>query len=227
MDYEKIIKLGVEITCSDINSRGSGFILRKDGLVGTNWHVVHDNNTGNQSTAISIKIEGFDIQNASIVISDRHKDFAILRVNQVFNDEPMLGDFVTVEAFKEVFFVGRALDVPVLSLHKGWTSAKTTKDGIDILQIDGPINQGNSGGAVFDNEGKIIGVITQTEAIFDKDLQNLTRLIPQLQGDVVILGIRLPETLRRIIFYLNRNRFVGIGYAFSIEYIKEALQNLT
>jgi len=225
MNYQEIIKFGTEIYCLDINSRGSGFILRKDGLIGTNWHVVHSNE-GVCSKTIVVRDQDNNKYPAKILKTDREKDFAVLKIDNVFDKEPMLGEFDSVVAFDEVYFVGRGLDIPNISLHKGWISMKTQKDGLEILQIDGPINQGNSGGPVFNKKGKIIAIITQTEARFDMDLQSLLQLIPQLQGDITIFGIRLPETLRRIIFYLNRNRFVGVGYAFSIEYIKRALKDL-
>ncbi len=226
MNCQDIIQFGTEIICPDINSRGSGFILKKNGSVGTNWHVVHNNFNGDSSNNITVKFQDGEEKLAVIIKTDKEKDFAILKVDKVFDQEPQLSEFRSIHAFEEVYFIGRGLDVPVISVHKGWLSAKTQGNNLDIIQIDGPINRGNSGGPVFDKDGKVIGIITQTEAIFDTDLQKLIELIPNIQGDIVMFGIRLPETLRRIIFYLDRNRFVGIGYAFPIDYIKKALAEL-
>lgn len=225
MDFFKIQKVGVEISCLDINSRGSGFILREDGLIGTNWHVIHDSNTNAQSRSIKVKCSDGSMVEATRVTAAQEQDYAIIKVDKKFEFVPPLANFIEVQPYQEAYFMGRGLDVPTLSLHHGWISAKTQKDGVDVLQIDGPVNQGNSGGGVFDREGRLVGIITQTEAKFDSDLQLLWQLMPHLTqgGNIEMFGIRLPETLRRIIYYLDRNRHVGIGYAFSIDYIKEAL----
>lgn len=227
MNPSQLVGIGAEIYCSDINSRGSGFILREDGMVGTNWHVVHNQGTGAASRNVRVFFGGLQYS-AQIVTSDCTKDFVILKISgaQKFPIKTILGSFSALSAHQEAYFVGRGLDVPGISLHRCWISAKSTKDGIEVAQIDGPINQGNSGGPLMLTTGEVVGIITQTEAKFDAELQQLRQIIPQIQGDVQMFGIRLPETLRRIIYYLDRNRNVGIGYAFSIEYITAALKSV-
>lgn len=223
LKLEDLLEFGLVIECLDINSRGSGFIINNN-LIGTNWHVIHDSQ-GNQSNDVVARNKEGKQFNCIVKESDSQKDFVILQINEQFNLSIDFGDFEQQKVFEEVYFVGKGLDVPTISLHRGWISAKTQVDNINVFQVDGPINQGNSGGPLFNKEGKIIAIITRTEAIFDKDLQGLLRLIPQLQGSVAIFGINLAETLRKIIFYLDRNRHVGIGYAFSIEYLVESYKN--
>ena len=229
MECRDLVKLGVEIICPDIDSRGSSFILREEGLIGTNWHVVHNPVNGVSSKNILAKLGDEENLPATIKVTDRRKDFAILEVARSFSHVPILGDYQSIEPYQEVYFVGRGLDLPALSLHRGWISAKTQKDSLDVLQIDGPINQGNSGGAVFDREGRVIGIVTQTEAKIDGELIQLINEFQQLQNSGMAIafgGINILEVFKRQIYWLNRNRHVGIGYAFSNEYIRQALSTL-
>jgi len=229
MQIDDLIKLGAEIICDDINSRGSGFIARRNGLIGTNWHVVHDRRRGTASQNIRVRTYNSQEFQASILNAEERNDFAVLRVNYSFESEPTYGDFVLTKPFTEIFFVGRGLDVPDISLHRGWISAKTQKDGIDVLQIDGPINQGNSGGPVFTADGKLIGIITQTEAKFNDELLELRQYLADVQqqgSSITMFGVNPLEVFRQMIYWLNRNRNVGIGYAFSIDYLKERLKSL-
>lgn len=231
MDLEQLAKFGVDVLCSDIQSRGSGFILRKDGLIGTNWHVVHNQQSGAASTNIKVRLFGSGTQlNAGLLRADKNHDFAILKIDKQLDHEPKMGDYQIALAYQEVYFIGRGLEVPAISLHRGWISAKTTKDGVNIFQIDGAINQGNSGGPVIDSNGNLIGIITQTEAKIDNELLQLINEFQNLQqsGMAVALGrINILEVFKSQIYWLNRNRHVGIGYAFSIEYIDQALNTIT
>ncbi|MDD3066318.1 MAG: serine protease [Candidatus Gracilibacteria bacterium] len=222
---KKVLEKVASVHCSDINSRGSGFIISSDGLIATNAHVVRQNNQ--TSTNIIVRFDDQSQLEAQVSMLDETKDFAILKVNA--SKELKFFELVVYDKFEEfsdVIFAGQGLDLPRLSIHKGWASRKIDIDGVKALQIDGPINQGNSGGPVLDQCGRVIGIITRTEAKFDSDLAALLQIIPNLQGDIQMFGIRLPETLRRIIFFLNRNRFVGVGYAFAVDYLKDALEKI-
>lgn len=221
-------RLGVVILCNDIESRGSGFILRKDGLIATNWHVVHDKNSGIRSNSIAVLFYDGTSESTQIIRCDKEKDFAVLKIDKEFEFSPEFNSYEDVEPYESVFFAGKGLDVPTVSFHKGWISAKTRKDELNIFQIDGPINQGNSGGPVFSKDGKLIGIITQTEARFSGELLELMDYLKQVQrsGSITMLGVNPLEVFRQMIFWLNRNRNVGIGYAFSIDYIKSTLDEL-
>lgn len=225
MDFEKIKKSGVSIECPDINSKGSGFVFMKQDYVVTNWHVVYDQNSAASSKNIKIKLtDGIETE-GEILIADRIKDYAILKIKKKSTGFLMPGNPEGIKPHSELFFMGKGLDVPEISIHKCWISSKIVKDGIDIFQVDGPINKGNSGGPLLDHEGRVIGIITKTEARFDKELLDLLDYLKIHRGGVFISGIDPLEVFKRLIFWTYRNANVGIGYAISVKYAKEVLDN--
>lgn len=221
--FPSLLACSRTIVCEDIGSRGSGFVLSPEGLLATNVHVI--TRRGVQSSAIkAISDEGIEVK-AEILELDQEHDVALLKIEGTHLQALDMGSFEGVREFHNFFFVGQGLDTPRLGVHQAWLSRKI-HEPIQLLQIDGPVNQGNSGGPLVDENGRVIGIVTQTEAVFDTELNSLLELIPMLQsqGDVVVFGIKLPETLRRIIFFLNRNRFVGIGYAIGVDYLNNLVR---
>ena len=141
-----------------VSALGSGFIVDPEGYVVTNNHVVE--------TAQSIQVIMADDQtfDAELVGSDPATDIALLKVK---SDKPLpfvewgssdrvqIGDWVI--AVGNPFGLGGTVTTGVLSAR-----ARDLRAGPydDFLQTDAAINQGNSGGPLFDAEGQVIGVNT-------------------------------------------------------------------
>ena len=142
---------------------GTGFVIRKDGLVLTNYHVVED--------AEDMRIRSHDQRDfaARIVGWDRRTDLALLRIEDEgpFTAVP-LGDSNRVEIGEWVVAIGNALGLtggPTVTV--GVVSAVgrsiTEPDGIalhDLIQTDAAINPGNSGGPLINLRGEVVGVNT-------------------------------------------------------------------
>ncbi|MEO1037945.1 MAG: Do family serine endopeptidase [Pseudomonadota bacterium] len=139
-------------------AEGSGFFISADGLVVTNNHVVAD------ADQISIVTSDGETLPASIVGTDPATDLAVLRVDGeegsfpfvTLDEDPnvRVGDWVI--AVGNPFGLGGTVTAGIISAKGRPLGAGSTYT--DFLQIDAPINRGNSGGPAFDLEGNVIGV---------------------------------------------------------------------
>ena len=139
---------------------GSGVIISADGTVLTNNHVVEG--------ADDIEIELTDKRTfkAKIVGTDEPSDLAVLKVET--NNLPFmnLGDSDKVRVGDVVLAIGNPLGIGQ-TVTAGIISAKGRRTGIsdggfeDFLQTDAPINRGNSGGALINVTGELIGINSQ------------------------------------------------------------------
>jgi serine protease Do len=139
---------------------GSGVIVSADGTILTNNHVIED--------AIKIKIEMNDkrVLEAKVVGTDKLTDLAVLKVEA--KDLPFLnlGDSDKVRVGDIILAIGNPLGIGQ-TVTAGIISAKGRRTGLsdgsfeDFLQIDAPINRGNSGGALVSLSGELIGINSQ------------------------------------------------------------------
>ena len=139
---------------------GSGVIVSADGYVLTNHHVVADAN--------DIRVELGDRRtfDASVVGSDPASDLALLRINGGGFLTLPLGDSDQVRVGDVVLALGNPLGIGQ-TVTMGIVSAKGRATGHgdgsyeDFLQTDAPINQGNSGGALVNLRGELVGINSQ------------------------------------------------------------------
>lgn len=139
---------------------GSGVIVNSDGYILTNHHVVDG--------AVEIKVELTDNRTftAKLVGSDPPSDLAVLKIDA--KDLPILalGDSDKVRVGDPVLAVGNPLGVGQ-TVTSGIISAKGRQTGLsdgsfeDFLQTDAAINRGNSGGALVNTSGELIGINSQ------------------------------------------------------------------
>jgi serine protease Do len=137
-------------------SSGSGFFISADGYVVTNNHVVEN------ASEIKIVLKDERELKATIVGRDEGTDLAVLKVegrNFPFVDfensaTPRVGDWVI--AVGNPFGLGGTATAGIISAY-GRDIGETF---VDYIQIDAPINRGNSGGPTFDIYGRVIGVNT-------------------------------------------------------------------
>ncbi len=141
-----------------IMAAGTGFIFDKDGYIATNNHVVE--NAGEVTVTMS---DGRDVP-ATVVGTDPDTDLAVLKIE---TDKPLpyveFADSDTVRVGDPVVAIGNPFGLGD-TVTAGIVSAEHRNIGAgrfdDFMQIDAPINRGNSGGPTFDLEGKVIGINT-------------------------------------------------------------------
>ena len=137
---------------------GSGFVVHKDGYVVTNAHVVKEFK--------SVGIELFDGRSLSgdVVVALGDADLALVKiVNPQDLKAAPLGDSDRIKDGMDVFTLGFPLGSRLsgeATATKGIVSARRTLRKVENFQIDAALNPGNSGGPLFDMNGKVIGVNT-------------------------------------------------------------------
>jgi len=141
---------------------GSGFLISADGQIVTAAHVVQ------VADEVSVRFVTGDVVRAKIVASDPSADVALIKAESVpAGIEPVvLGDSDTARVGDEVFVIGAPFGI-AHSLTAGHVSARRTPsqlfggfDQVEILQTDAAINQGNSGGPMFNLRGEAIGIVS-------------------------------------------------------------------
>jgi len=142
---------------------GTGFVIAKDGLVVTNYHVVQG------ASKVTVRIGDGQTRTATLMGDDPSSDLALLRVdpgNQTL--KPLvLGDSDQMQVGDPVFAIGnpfgldRTLTTGVVSALQRQISSPNGFSIDGVLQTDAAINPGNSGGPLFNAQGQVIGVNSQ------------------------------------------------------------------
>ena len=137
---------------------GSGFILSADGYIITNHHVIEN------SSAITVSFYDGTSLPAQLVGYDASNDLAVLKVEATDLTPVVLGDSNNMNVGDEVVAIGNPLGELTFSLTTGAISALsrevTISSGVtmNLIQTDCAINSGNSGGALFNLYGEVIGI---------------------------------------------------------------------
>lgn len=158
--YEEVLGDAIrETQASNRQSLGSGFIISGDGLVVTNEHVIA------QATQITVRLADGSTRGATLVGSDERTDIALLRMEVLARCYPALtwGDSDKVRVGDNITAVGSPFGLGG-SVSAGIISGRGRSLGNgpyhDFLQIDAAINQGNSGGPLLDEGGRVVGINT-------------------------------------------------------------------
>ncbi len=170
-----------------LEALGSGFIIDPAGYVVTNRHVV------DAAEEITVILQDGTRLEANLVGADAKTDLALLRVDAAQplpyvdfgdSDSARVGDWVI--AIGNPFGLGGSTTTGIISARGRDINAGPLDD---FLQIDAPINRGNSGGPLFDTQGKVIGVNT---AIFSPNGGNvgIGFAIPAAMASDVVAEIR-------------------------------------
>lgn len=137
---------------------GSGFIVSKDGYILTNHHVIEGSNS------ITVSFYDGTSKEAELIGYDASNDIAVLKVEAENLAPVVLGDSDNLNIGDTVLAIGNPLGELTFSLTVGALSALerevTTSTGVtmDLMQTDCAINSGNSGGALFNLYGEVIGI---------------------------------------------------------------------
>jgi serine protease Do len=144
-----------------IQSEGSGFIVRPDGYIFTNFHVVE------AADKISVKLKDGREFAAKVIGTDEKTDIAVIKIDAKDLPVVQLGDSDAVRVGQFAFAIGAPFKLDYTFTY-GVVSGKGRSKLIatggysisDYLQTDASINPGNSGGPLCDIDGKVIGMNT-------------------------------------------------------------------
>ena len=143
---------------------GSGFIISEDGYILTNFHVVEDA-YGRDFDIEVITYDGTEYP-ASIVGVEPSNDISVLKIDAEGLSPAPIGNSDQLRVGDAVYAVGNPLGELEFSMSTGHVSALdreiTTQESesINMFQIDAAVNEGNSGGPLYNAEGQVIGVVT-------------------------------------------------------------------
>ena len=177
------------------DAQGSGFVIRADGLIVTNRHVIVS------ARAVQVKLSGGERLPAKVIGADAATDIALLKVTTSPLPTLKLGSSANISVGDAVIAIGNPFGLGQ-TVTAGIVSARgrTLEDDpyIDFLQTDAAINFGNSGGPLLSTDGDVVGV---TSAI----------LTPS--GGSVGLGFAIPaETVASVVSELEAHGRVDRGY---------------
>ena len=176
-------------------AQGSGFFISADGYAVTNNHVVERGKT------VEVQTDDNKTYSAKVIGTDPKTDLALLKVEgrndfpfvKLGDKQPRVGDWVI--AVGNPFGLGGTVTAGIVSA-RGRDIGAGPYD--DFIQIDAPVNKGNSGGPTFDVNGHVIGVNT---AIFSPN------------GGSIGIGFAIPaETVKSVVAQLKEHGAVTRGW---------------
>ena len=139
-------------------SAGSGFIISEDGYIVTNYHVIDG------ASAIKVTLNNGESYDATYIGGEELNDVAVLKIDVSGLKPVVLGDSDSLVVGEQVSTIGNALGSYSFSQTSGYVSGVgrtvTMSDGtvMNMIQTNCTINSGNSGGPLFDQYGRVVGI---------------------------------------------------------------------
>lgn len=142
---------------------GSGVVLSADGYIVTNYHVIKDANTVTVTTIDGTKYT------AVLVGTDQRTDLAVLKINASGLKPVEFADSSNIQVGQVAVAIGNPLGELGGTVTSGIISGKDREITIDgqnmtLLQTSAAVSPGNSGGGLFDNDGRLVGVVNSKSA---------------------------------------------------------------
>jgi len=149
-------------------SQGSGFVVREDGAVATNYHVI------SRATEIKIKIGPKLLDVEGVLYVDLDNDVALLKVEGKGYPTVRLGDANSLLVGEKVYVIGSPQGLENTISEGILSGIREISSKRRILQMTAPISPGSSGGPVFNAKGEVVGVAT----FLIEENQNLNFALP-------------------------------------------------
>ena len=162
-----------EPSTSTAKASGSGIIISDDGYILTNNHVVDSSSEStyyeiSEATAVKVKLNGKDEEyDAEIVGKDAQTDLAVLKINAENLTAAEFADSDSIKIGEFAMAVGNPLDLGstitcgvISATNREVSDSSEGGTKYNCIQTDAAINSGNSGGALVNSQGKVIGVNT-------------------------------------------------------------------
>ena len=141
-----------------VQGAGSGVIVREDGYIATNYHVIQGANK------VEVTLHNGESYTARIVGSDQANDIAVIKIDAKGLTTATIGDSSTVDVGDLAVAIGNPLGQLGGTATTGIISALDRTLDVEgttltLMQTDAAINGGNSGGGLFNNKGELIGIV--------------------------------------------------------------------
>ncbi len=160
---------------------GSGVILSEDGYVITNNHVISDEETGELSDSITVRLRNGEEYKAKIIGADSDSDIAVLKIEATGLTPAVCGDSSLLAVGEEVIAVGNPLGELGGTVTNGIVSATDREIVVgdvtmNLIQTNAAVNPGNSGGGLFNMNGELVGIVNAKSS--GTDVEGLGFAIP-------------------------------------------------
>ncbi len=139
---------------------GTGFVISEDGLIATNYHVI------GEARPITVQLaDGSKHEATAVHASDRKLDLAIVKIDAKRKLKTLpLGDSTALKVGQAIVAIGHPQGLEY-SVVAGVLSGTRDVEGVNMLQLAIPIEQGNSGGPVLDADGRVVGIVTMKSLV--------------------------------------------------------------
>ena len=186
--YEKVspaivgvITSNKEMGLGNAVGQGTGIVMTSDGYILTNAHVIGFSKNNNVTIALDEKEYA-----AKIIGFDARVDIAVLKIDAKNLKKAEFGNSDEIRVGEDIIAIGNPFGMDLSkSLTKGVVSAtgrnlekKNKKNAVKFIQIDAALNHGNSGGAVVNMNGQVVGISSIKIADITKSPEGLGFAIP-------------------------------------------------
>ena len=229
----------VKLISKSGNSSGSGFFIDSQHIL-TCFHVIAKLSIEDKTVHWSVYsdlqaiLPSGEIIDATVVslptqthLAPLVMDFALVKLKAPPSQLPTTLALATdKEALKvgdDVLFSGYPLATPGMVTPRGMVSGFDSSESLIFVQAS--INKGNSGGALLNSKGHVVGLVSMREGGISRGLSELNSYIDKNthHGSVQIMGVDALQATKAIIQTLDEYISTGIGYARSVKYAREYL----
>lgn len=190
---------------------GSGVIIRSDGIIITNSHVIGENKTGvvilsSSETEYPFKVLG----------SNQDYDIAVISINMRELNTAKIGNSDELAIGQEVVAIGNPLNFSS-TVSTGIISGIREKEWVKLIQVTTPITFGSSGGGLFDRYGKLVGITALGVGLADLNfaipINDVLTLINANWDDL----IEIPQSIKQVEGYWGINAEAQILFSGSMD----------
>jgi hypothetical protein len=142
------------VTIRTADSLGTGFVVRSDGWIATNLHVI----VGGTRVKVTLRDER-ELDVVELLAASPEYDLALVRVQARGLRTVSLGNSDVIRPGDPVIAIGNPLGLED-TVSNGLVSARRKYNGFEVLQVSAPIAPGSSGGPLFNERGEVVGVAT-------------------------------------------------------------------
>lgn len=176
---------------------------------------------------------------------ENEKDYLFLKLSEPEFEGRYVFEFTDssdVSVGEQIVFLGFPFGSRHLTAHSGYVSSLHCTNDAKIIQIDGSVNGGNSGGPLLElKTGRVAGIVTRAETgIITRQFNSLIDALRHNQQALSSQGARMQiggidpieaikvsqAAMEQIAVNLRRSANVGIGFAFSAKYVKDKIDSL-
>ena len=168
----QVVSVSVEMVSYDMFGNqtpsvisGSGFVFTEDGYILTNYHVIEKAVKNNLNVTIGTYDKSVYV--GRIVGVEEDQDLAVIKIDKDGFVPVVFGDSDDMKVGDNIFAVGNPYGILEFTMTMGHISAldrqiatEETENSLSMFQIDAAVYSGNSGGPVYDSQGRVVGIVT-------------------------------------------------------------------